>query len=84
MAGISAWRANDVVAYDAMRESAMVLTAILLGASNDGSSNSVERDAEIVQLRRNVLTVDSYDREAVTALTHQIAGRINELAELKS
>lgn len=84
MAGESAWRTNDVVAYDVMRESATALTALLVEASSDDSSASVKTGAEIWQLRRSVLDTNSYDREAVSALTDRIGGRIKELTETRS
>lgn len=80
MAGRSAWRVNDVVAYDVMRGSANSLTAILLRTSLHNPSTAPAVDAEIRNLRRDVLIVDAYDREAVSALTERIRGRIHELA----
>ena len=75
MAGISAWRANDVVAYEAMRESATTLSALLLRSS---------ADIEVGELRDAVVGVDGYDRTAVSALAAQIRGRIAELTESQS
>lgn len=81
MAGISAWRANDVVAYEAMRESANSLTAILLRTSPGDSATPSSAELEIGQLRDAVLKVDGYDRAAVSALASQISSRIAELTE---
>jgi hypothetical protein len=75
LAGISAWRANDVVAYEAMRESATTLSALLLRSS---------ADIEVGELRDAVVGVDGYDRTAVSALAAQIRGRIAELTESQS
>lgn len=72
MAGISAWRANDVVAYEAMRESATTLSALLLRSS---------ADIEVRELRDAVVGVDGYDRAAVSALAAHIRRRIAELTE---
>ena len=80
MAGISAWRANDVVEYDAMRESATMLTAVLLKASNAGAAGGREMQADIAQLRMDVLAVDGYDRAAVAELAARISSRIAELS----
>lgn len=71
MAGISAWRVNNVVAYDAMRESATFLTSLLL------TRTAAE---EIAEWRRRVLTCDGFDREAVAMLTIAIDDRIAELS----
>lgn len=80
MAVFSAWRANDVVEYDAMRESATTLTALLLQLSNAGTAGGDEVQADIEQLRKDVLAVDGYDRESVTALAARISSRIAELS----
>ncbi|MFB8146630.1 hypothetical protein ACFC1W_07785 [Microbacterium sp. NPDC056003] len=63
---------NDVVAYEAMRESATTLSALLLRSS---------ADIEVRELRDAVVGVDGYDRAAVSALAAHIRGRIAELTE---
>jgi hypothetical protein len=80
VAGISAWRANDVVEYDAMRDSATLLTALLLRESNAGTASGREVQADIDQLRKDVLTVDGYDRAAVAALAARIRSRVAEMS----
>lgn len=80
MAGISAWRVNDVVAYDLMRESAIVLTAQLLQSTHRGSSEPDFARADAARLRHDVLTLDGYDRAAVAALATQISDHIRELS----
>ncbi|MDR7110879.1 hypothetical protein J2X03_000735 [Microbacterium trichothecenolyticum] len=67
----SPWRVNDVVAYDRMRETAVTVYALLHAAS--------QRD-ELARLRRQVLTVDAYDRAAVSALTARLDRRLRELS----
>lgn len=84
LAEVSAWRANDVVEYDAMRESATMLTALLLQASNAGTSGGQEVRPDVAQLRKDVLAVDGYDRESVTALAARISSRIAELSRSAS
>lgn len=76
MAGISAWRVNDVVAYDAMRESATTLTALLLGAAHHELDVA---QADVAQLRGDVLAVDAYDRAAVAVLSARINRHIADL-----
>lgn len=76
MAAPAAWRANDVVAYEAMRESATALIALLLRRATDGSDPL----GEATKLRQDVLEVDAYDRAAVTALAARIAHRAAELS----
>lgn len=72
--GISVWRVNDVVAYDAMRESATTLTALLLGATYQDVAQ-----ADVAQLRGDVRAVDAYDRAAVAALAARINSHIADL-----
>ncbi|KAF2418132.1 hypothetical protein B2K11_09630 [Microbacterium sp. B35-30] len=79
MAGTSAWRANDVVEYDAMRESATRLAALLLMAQSEGSGVPVE----LVRFRHDVLHVDGHDRIAVSELAARIRCRIADLEEPK-
>ncbi len=80
MAGTSAWRVNDVVACDAMRESAATLTALLLESAHAGSLEPDEAQVEIAELRRAVLTVDAYDRAQVAELAVRISSRSLELS----
>jgi len=80
LVSMSAWRVNDVVAYDLMRAAATRLTAMLLSwvdADPEGSASATE---EVAQLRHDVLTVDGYDRAAVAALALRIDERIESLA----
>lgn len=84
LAGISAWRANDVVAYEAMRESATTLSALLLRASGGDPTAPSSFEAEVKTLRDAVLSVDGYDRAAVSALATRIHDRIAELTEPRS
>jgi len=82
LAGISIWRTNDVVAYEAMRESATTLTT-LLSQVPDGDSSSTEPKVlkEMTHLLESVRTVDAYDRGAVVDLADKIHHRIIELTE---
>lgn len=84
MAGTSAWRVNDVVAYEAMREAATRLAALLLASTRHGVETSERSGAELAQLRHDVLMVDGYDRAAVAALARRIDARIGELAGVSS
>lgn len=79
VAGISAWRVNDAVAYEAMRESATVLTSLLLQSSIERSGPSAPALSELQQLQRDIVDVDGHDRAAVNALADRIAVRIAEL-----
>lgn len=67
----SPWRVNDVVAYDRMRETATTVFALLHAAS--------QRE-ELLRLRREVLTLDAYDRAAVAALSARLQTRLRDLS----
>lgn len=81
LAGISAWRTNDVVTYEAMRESATTLTALLLRASSGDPTTNSSATIEVRELRDAVVGVDGFDRAAVSALAAHIRRRIAELTE---
>ncbi|WP_409047881.1 hypothetical protein AB2L57_01065 [Microbacterium sp. HA-8] len=68
---------NDVVAYDAMRESATTLIALLLGATRHDPDLA---QTDVAQLREDVLAVDAYDRDAVNTLSARINSRIADLS----
>jgi len=70
---------NDVVAYDAMKEVATTLTALLFASGDHGSAGSDSVRAELADLRQDVLTVDGYDRGAVAELAVRIRDRVTQL-----
>ena len=80
LAEVPAWRTNDVVAYDAMRDSATTLTALVLHSSNSGTPTGHKVPDDIAQLRKDVLEVEGYDRAAVAELAARIRSRIAELS----
>lgn len=84
MAGMSAWRANDVVEYDVMRESATLLTGLLLRARSNNPSSSDVVNAEIERIHSSVMEVDAYDRTAVLTLAARFRGRIATLKATSS
>jgi hypothetical protein len=75
----SPWRVNDVVAYDLMREAAASACAMLLAIGQTGTSEAGAARSELALLRREVLSMDAYDRAAVKALAARIDLRITEL-----
>lgn len=79
VAGITAWRVNDVVAYDRMRESASALTSLLLQSSSATTEERSGARTELAQLRHDLLSLDGYDRVAVGELAARIDNRIAEL-----
>ncbi len=80
MAGTSAWRASDVVEHDLLRDAAAALTAALFGAARaDDAATSRLRD-EVGAVRREVASLDGYDRAAVTATRQRLEARLAELS----
>ena len=73
----SAWRANDVVAYDALRDAVGTAIATVFRLAEDGILKPAEAVSEATDIRRVFLDVDAYDRSAIdaarTSLEHQIA-----------
>lgn len=80
MVGTSAWRASDVVEHDLLRDAAAALTAALLDAARTDSSAASGLRDEAGGLRRQVVSVDGYDRAAVTALRQRLEARLAELS----
>ena len=68
----SPWRVNDVVAYDRMREAAVTAFAELHAATQTDAPDADAARQELVELRRDVVTVDAYDRTAVADLARRI------------
>lgn len=81
MTSRSAWRTNDVVAYDAMRESASMLLSLLVATSTVNDADHDANAREIEALRDHAVGVQAYDRGAVSALSVRIVNRIAELTE---
>ncbi len=81
MSGRTAWRVDDVVAYEAMRESATALTALLLRTTTNEPAERPYAATEVGRLRSEVLNVDPYDRAAVAALALRIRDQLAVLAE---
>ncbi|NYE18046.1 hypothetical protein [Microbacterium immunditiarum] len=77
---MSAWRANDVVAYDAMREAANSVVALVLRRAAEGAIEQSAAGTEAASIRRDVFQVDGYDRAAVDALRDCLDARAAELS----
>lgn len=76
----SAWRANDVVAYDALREAANAAIALLLRLSTTGTISESEAVADSAQIRQGVLGIDGFDRPKVDSHRALLDERIAELS----
>lgn len=77
MADSAAWRVGDIAAYDAMRDDAATLVALLLEAPRDTLSAALLDQAAEVQ--RMSIDVDGQRRQAVDDAAAQLRERINEL-----
>ena len=75
----SPWRVNDVVTYDRMRHNATTLTALLIGVAHAGGDEAEQAPVELTEWRREVETVDGFDRAGVIELADRIDRRIREL-----
>jgi hypothetical protein len=80
VAEISAWRANDVVEYELLRDAGAALTAALLSAARSDDSFAGGLRAEMVALRRELSSVSPYDRAAVTAMRQRVERRLMEFS----
>jgi len=75
----SAWRVSDAVAIEALREDSTTLMSLLLALSRSDGPGAATARQELDEVRRDVLSVDGYDRRTVEALTVQFRERIRVL-----
>lgn len=78
MANLSAWRVNDVVAYDLTLEVACTLISSLLNVARLGGDDAARQ--ELAEIRQAVRAVNSYDRVAVEALSDRMRARVGQLS----
>ncbi|OCG75898.1 hypothetical protein [Microbacterium sediminis] len=76
----SAWRANDLAAYDAACEAANGAIAALLGLADDGAMLHEHALAEASAIRRELVEVDAFNRSALETLLARMTSRIAELS----
>jgi hypothetical protein len=79
----SAWRADDSVAFDAAREVVSTATAVLFNLADTGVLDLPAAVAEARKLRRSLLSVDGFDREAVDGFIRRLDDRVAELKGLQ-
>lgn len=75
----SAWRANDSVRFDAAREVANAAIATLFDLADTGAIDLPTAIAEATVIRRDLLSVDGFDRESVDGLIRRLDRRVTEL-----
>lgn len=75
----SAWRPDDIVAYEEMRDLAVEAQTILIARARRGGPDAETARTEASTMRRETLTVDGFDRRAVDAQTRRLALRLLEL-----
>lgn len=80
MAHSSAWRVNDAVAFDAMRERSQTLVSLLLDQATSESPGAGAAKAELATLQRDLHKIDGFDRRAVDGLAARITERISILS----
>ena len=77
--GLSAWRPDDIVAYEEMRDLAIAAQSILIARARRDTTQVPTARVEAAQIRRETLAVDGFDRKAVDTQTRRIAFRLAEL-----
>lgn len=75
----SAWRANDVVAYDALRDAVGTVIATLFRLADDGVLEPAEAVREATDIRRVFLDVDAHDRSAIDAARASVGHQLADL-----
>lgn len=75
----SAWRANDVVAYDSLRDAVSTAIATLLRLADDGTLEVGQAVREAAAIRRELFDVDAYDRDAVDSARATLEQRVADL-----
>lgn len=75
----SAWRASDVVAYDGLRDAVAGAVATVFRFADEGVLAPAQASHEAVEIRRELLDVDGYDRDAIEAARAALNQRIAEL-----
>lgn len=74
----SAWRPDDIVAYEEMRDLAVAAQDILIARARRDVSQAAAR-TEAARLRHETLAIDGFDRKAVDEHTRRLALRLTEL-----
>ncbi|KHK98848.1 hypothetical protein LK09_08245 [Microbacterium mangrovi] len=75
----SAWRPDDIVAYEEMRDLAVETQTLLIDRARRGGQDAEDSRAEASNLRHETLAVDGFDRSAIDEQTRRIAQRLIEL-----
>ena len=75
-AGQSAWRVNDAIAYDEMRERASTRASQLLQRAQQGSASL----DSVINLLAQANAVDGFDRAAVDRLMAELESRGSNVA----
>lgn len=74
----SAWRPDDIVAYEEMRDLAIAAQSVLIAHARRDTSRAAAL-AEAARLRHETLAIDGFDRKAVDAHTRRLVLRLTEL-----
>lgn len=74
--GRSAWRPDDIVAYEEMRDLAVTAQTILIARARRGGRDADDARAEASRIRSATLAVDGFDRKAIDAQTRNLALRL--------
>ena len=72
----NAWRPDDIVAYEEMRDLAVETQTLLIAKARRGGAGAEDARAEATRLRRETVAVDGFDRKAVDDQTRRLALRL--------
>lgn len=75
----SAWRANDSVSFDLARDAVNTAVAMLYRLVDEGAMTLDTANTEVAAMRRELLTTDAFNREAIENLTRRVSIRLSSL-----
>ncbi|WP_457100677.1 hypothetical protein [Microbacterium sp. P5_E9] len=78
----SAWRAGDAAAYEAARDAANTLTALLFAVSDADALEPALAIIEAQRIQLDLLSINAFDRADVDALLERLNERVAELSGL--
>ncbi|GAA4345651.1 hypothetical protein [Microbacterium rhizosphaerae] len=77
----ASWRPDDIVAYEELRDLAVVLETMLVARARADAAAAPGTRAEASAVRGETLAIDGFDRKAVDSHTRRLASRIAQLRQ---
>lgn len=75
----SAWRANDSVNFDLARDAVNTAVAMLYRLVDEGALSLDTANSEVAVMRRALLTIDGFDRDAIDSFSRRVSTRLESL-----